>query len=79
MEMGGSGGGAVPSFLPIGKPCCVPALTLLLCGMEHGPRRVPSSKHSCSSGLLLLTIQGPQICILADRVSLRKEAAEAVR
>lgn len=30
--------GAVPSFLPIGKPCCVPALVL-----SHGTWTMPAS------------------------------------
>lgn len=82
--------GAVPSFPPIGKPCCVPAmpampampaLPIVLAGMDHAG--APSSRerdtHSSSSGFLLLTIPGPQIGILASRVSLEEPARDERR
>lgn len=70
---------SLPSFRSGSLAACL----LLLCcsdvawNMDHAeflPRDTAPAP-----ALLLLTIQGPQIWILANRVSLMKESPEAVR
>lgn len=70
--------GAVP-FLPSDREALLRACSAC---MGRGPRRVPSSIPTwvrCSSGLLLLTVQGPQIWILASHESLGTSGRNEVR